>query len=131
MRWVSLRSSAVFLCGILAGTLLSSAALPLWKTALISRYSKQFGELTFACDNSMRLHLLASQRLKFEPSEANVEALRQAEVALIDCQEYDIFQKRLIRWGLDENDVSEMALLAIEANASDLKEVVSIHEIRY
>ena len=131
MRWVSLRSSAVFVCGILAGTLLSSAAEPLWKTALISRYSKQFGELTFSCDNSMRLHLLASQKLNFEPSEANVESLRQAEVALIDCQEYDLFQKWLIRWGLDENDVSEMALMAIEEKASDLKQVVSIHEIRY
>jgi hypothetical protein len=131
MRWVSLRSSAFFVCGILTGTLLGSTAVPLWKTALISRYSEQFGELTFACDNSMRLHLLASQRLQFEPSKANVESLRQAEVALIDCQEYDLFQKRLIRWGLDENDVSEMALLAIEANASDLKQVVSVHEIRY
>lgn len=131
MRWVSLRSSAILVCGILAGALLSIAAAPLWKTALVSRYAKQFGELTFACDNSMRLHLLATQRLDFEPSEANVELLRQAEVALIDCQDYDLFQKRLIRWGLDENDVSEMALLAIEANASDLKQMVSVHEIRY
>lgn len=131
MPWVSSQNSAIFICGVLVGIALNSAAVPLWKTALISRYSEAYGKLTFSCDNSMRLHLLATQRLNFEPSEGNVEALRQAEVALIDCQEYDLFQKRLIRWGLDENDISEMALLAIEAKARDLKEVVSIHEIRY
>lgn len=131
MPWVSLRSSVIFVCGGLAGAALNGASMPIWKAVLISHYSETYGELTFSCDNSMRLHLLATQRLNFEPSEVNVDALRQAEVALIDCQEYDLFQKRLVRWGLDENDLSEMALLAIEAKASDLKEVVSVHEIRY
>lgn len=131
MQWVSLRTSVIFACGALVGAAISSMAAPLWKTILINRYSEPFGELTFSCDNSMRLHLLATQRLNFGPSEANVESLRQAEIALIDCQEYDLLQKRLMRWGLDENDISEMALLAIEEKASDLREVVSIHEIRY
>ncbi|MES0881802.1 TIGR03982 family His-Xaa-Ser system protein [Roseibium sp. SCP14] len=79
----------------------------------------------------MRNHLLAKQRLAAIPTKANVMDLKSAEIGLIDCQDYDMMRKSLIRWGLTENELSEMALVAIEEKGEDLREVVRIHEIRY
>jgi len=53
------------------------------------------------------------------------------EVGLISCQDYDLMRKRLMQWGLSENDLSEMALMAVEERAENLADVVRIHEIRY
>ena len=53
------------------------------------------------------------------------------EIGLIACQDYDLMRKRLMQWGLNENDLSEMALVAIEDRAQNLADVVRIHEIRY
>jgi hypothetical protein len=79
----------------------------------------------------MRDHLIAKQRLDQDPSKANVDGLRAMEIGLIACQDYDLLRKHLIRWGLSENDLSEMALVAIEDRAQNLADVVRIHEIRY
>ena len=65
------------------------------------------------------------------PSKENVEALRSMEIGLISCQDYDLMRKRLMQWGLSENDLSEMSLVAIEQRAENLADVVQIHEIRY
>ena len=91
----------------------------------------QFSELTFECDNSMRVHFIASQRLAAQPSEENVLSVKSAEIGLIHCQDYDLMRKRLMRWGLSDNELSEMSLVAIEEKGSDLRDVVRIHEIRY
>ncbi len=120
-----------FLLGILVGILLAYFGTPLWKLSLVKINQDRFGELTFECDNAMRGHLLAKQRLVGTPSEDNVIALKAAEIGLLDCQEYDLMRKRLIRWGLTDNELSEMSLLAIEKKGQDLMDVIRIHEIRY
>ncbi|MEL7801679.1 TIGR03982 family His-Xaa-Ser system protein [Sulfitobacter pontiacus] len=119
------------MAGILVGLGLSVVATPTWKAALIKMNQSKFSELTFYCDNAMRGHLLAKQRLVGGPSEENVTRLKAAEIDLLQCQDYDLMRKRLIRWGLTENELSEMSLLAIEEKGQDLRDVIRVHEIRY
>lgn len=120
-----------FLSGVLVGALLSSLAFPLWKLGVMRFEQERFGELTFRCDNSMRVHFIATQKLAEQPSNENVLSVKSAEIGLLDCQDYDLMRKRLIRWGLTDNELSEMSLIAIEDKSVDLKEVIKIHEIRY
>lgn len=120
-----------FFAGCLLGLTLAFAGQPMWKLAIEKLNQAEFSELTFKCDNAMRNHLLAKQRLAAIPTKANVMDLKSAEIGLIDCQDYDMMRKSLIRWGLTENELSEMALVAIEEKGEDLREVVRIHEIRY
>ena len=129
MRWGFLQSSFLFI--FCAGVAVGIAGAPLWKHLLMSTNQEVFGELTFRCDNAMRVHLLAKQKLVGEPSNQNASNLKSAEIGLLDCQGYDMKRKQLIRWGLTENELSEMALIAIEEKGVDLREVIKIHEIRY
>lgn len=117
--------------GLCAGVAVSFAVLPLWKLGVMRATQEQFGALTFACDNAMRGHLLAKQRLVDAPSKENADALKSAEIGLIECQDYDLMRKKLSRWGLSENELSEMSLIAIEEKGQDLRDVIKIHEIRY
>lgn len=117
--------------GCVVGIAASFVLDPLWKLGLIRYHQATYGELTFLCDNAMRGHFLAEQRLGRDPSKVNVEAVEAAEIGLLDCQDYDLYRKMLLRWGLNENELSEMSLLAIEERAEDLHEVVRVHEIRY
>ena len=85
----------------------------------------------FNCDNAMREHFIAKSQVSELPSTSTVASLQSAEVALIDCHEYDKYRKRLISFGLNENDLAIMGLRAIEEKKSDLSNLVREHEIRY
>lgn len=117
----------LFACGVLTGIV----AMPLYRTALSMAAQERFGRLTYLCDHTMREHLIAKQELARRPNVQNVSDLKAAEVALIECQDYDLLRKRLIAWGLTDNDLALMGLKAIEARGSDLRKVIQIHEIRY
>ncbi|MBL8597782.1 MAG: hypothetical protein JNL14_08590 [Devosia sp.] len=106
-------------------------AAPLWRVGVSAAFQEQYATLTYRCDYAMRDHLIAKQRLDQNPTSENVDALREMELGLISCQDYDLMRKRLIQWGLSENDLSEMALMAVEQRAENLADVVRIHEIRY
>jgi hypothetical protein len=132
MRSISLRSkwagfALVFVAGVVVGQPIPS----LWKWAVISLAQSSYQEATYRCDRSMRAHLLAKQKVEAEPSEETVRDLEASEIGLIDCQDYDLLRKRLIILGLNETALGYMALKAIEAKATDLQEVIEIHEIRY
>lgn len=129
MHLVSRQTS--FVLGALVGLAISYVGQPMWKLSVMHFNQSKFGDMTFDCDNSMRTHLLAKQKLVGTPSEENANALQAAEIGLLDCQDYDIMRKRLVRWGLTENDLSEMSLNAIEEKGQDLRDVIRIHEIRY
>jgi len=118
---------AVFAAGLATAIL----AAPLWKLALMRYAQTSFSELTYQCDQAMRGHMIAKMSVSKAPSENTVRQLKAAEIELLACQDYDLMRKRLIRWGLTDNEVSEMALVAIEARATNLQEVVRVHEIRY
>ncbi|WP_244483918.1 TIGR03982 family His-Xaa-Ser system protein [Devosia sp. Leaf64] len=131
MRSKLWRSSLFGLGMFVAGAAFATAAAPMWRVGLTAVYQDDYASLSYRCDYAMRDHLIAKQRLDQDPSKANVDGLRAMEIGLIACQDYDLLRKHLIRWGLSENDLSEMALVAIEDRAQNLADVVRIHEIRY
>src|ERR671918_79262 len=80
------------------GIAVGQLAPPLWKTGLMAFAEAGYQEATYRCDRAMRDHLIAKQEVYRAPDENSVVALRAAEVALIDCQDYDMLRKRLILW---------------------------------
>ena len=106
-------------------------ALPLWREAVMAAHQTRYGALVEQCDGAMRDHYQAKVRAADTPSRASGMALQASEVGLIICQDYDLYQKRLLQWGLREAELGQMRLKAIEARADDLEEVVSTHEIRF
>lgn len=131
MRSALLRSSKLVVPAFLAGLLVSAFGAPLWKEFIMLIKQDRYGELVFKCDMAMREHMLAKQRLVETPSAGNVDLVEMAQLGLLDCQDYDLMRKRLIQFGLGENELSLMGLKAIEERAVTLQQVVEIHEIRY
>jgi len=131
MRSASLLNSLLLAVAFFGGVLVGVFGGPVWKQAVISFAQEQYTTFTYKCDHAMREHLIAKSVLSEAPSIEQVEVLRAAETALIDCNDYDILRKKLIRFGLDDNDLSEMSLIAIEERANSLQQVIDVHEIRY
>jgi hypothetical protein len=94
-------------------------------------YGKQYQELMFKCDNVMREHLIAKNRMLSEASDDAVKVLKSAEIGLIECHDYDVMRKRLISLGLTENDLALLGLKAIEERGGDVETFVKIHEFKY
>lgn len=130
MRWVSWRNSGLLAVGFAIGVAATLTAGPVWRGALRWMHESRYAELTFKCDSAMRNHYVAGMSVANNPSDVSVSALKSAEVALIDCQDYDLLQKRLLDWGLTETDLSIMRLESIEADAKGLLDVIETHEIR-
>lgn len=116
---------------LLAGAVLALAAAPLWREAVMMANQERYGQLVEQCDGAMRDHFQAKIHAADAPSREAGLALQSGEVGLIVCQDYDIYQKRLMQWGLRESELAQMRLKAIEARATDLDEVVATHEIRF
>ncbi len=124
------RFRSSLLLGFSIGILFSVLAFPLWRTMLMHTNQSSYGELTYLCDSAMRSHYLAKMKTSETPSTQTIRALEQSEIALIDCQDYDLLQKKLKLWGLRENELGYMRLKAIENDAKGLKDVIDAHEIR-
>lgn len=131
MRSAWLRNSALVGAGVILGAAGAWLGTPLWREAVMAVHHDAYAELVFKCDNAMREHLIAKQGAAIAPSRKTADELQRAELALLDCQDYDIYQKRLMQFGLSENELRLMRLKAIEARATTLLEVVKTHEIRY
>lgn len=125
-RWIKAGWAAALAAGILIGVF----AAPVWRMLLVELSQDRYGELTYLCDSAMRAHDLARARANATPMVETVEQVQRAEIGLIDCQDYDLFQKRLTLLGLRENELGLMRLKAAEANAEGLRQVVDAHEIR-
>ena len=117
----------VLLLGIFVGSIWN---LP-YKFVLRSLFSNEYGRLVYICDSAMREHYISKSALLEIPSQDNIENLEIAEVALLDCQTYDVLRKKLLSYGLSEADLSLISLQFIERNSSDLLDVVEVHEINY
>jgi hypothetical protein len=126
-RWTKLFVVAAFALGIAAGI----AAHPAYRLALSALYQERYGKLVFKCDQAMREHFIAKARLEQVQDAERAALVLQSEIALLDCHDYDVLRKWLLQLGLTEIDLAAMGLAAIEARASDIRETVRIHEIRY
>lgn len=90
-----------------------------------------YGALVEQCDGAMREHLQARQAAAIVSTPETTGAVSASEVGLIVCQDYDLYQKKLLQWGLREDELAQMRLRAIEARAGDLTEVIETHAIQY
>ena len=117
--------------GFVAAFILGMIAQPLGRLGLSELYQSEYADLAFKCDHAMREHFIARSKAVTAPSKEAAVLLSQAEVALIDCHDYDRMRKSLLRLGLTETDLSAMSLIAIEAKGKDIREIVRTHEIRY
>lgn len=115
----------------MTGVMVSLIAQPAYKSLVMAYWQNKFAKLTFLCDQSMRLHFIAKQKVAASPDEETIKALKAAEIGLLDCQTYDLMQKKLIRFGLTDNEIGEMVLRSAESNANTMRKVVGIHEINY
>ena len=113
------------------GVALGWLALPLWRGLVMNWNQKAYGQLVEQCGGAMRDHYQAKMRAVEAPSQEAGLEVYSGEIGLIVCQDYDLYQKRLMQWGLSENELAQMRLKAIEARAGDLDEVVATHEIRF
>lgn len=131
MRLALLQNKWLLLTVFLAGVIVSQLATPVYRQLVMWLTYQPYTRLVFKCDNAMRDHMIAKQRVARAPSPEHVSMLEATEVALIDCQDYDQMRKRLIQWGLRENELALMGLQAIEEKSSSLHRVIELHEIRY
>ena len=96
-----------------------------------SVFKEEYKVLMFKCDNVMRDHLIAKNRVIYEKSEMALQQLKSAEMGLMSCHDYDKLRKRMKIWGVTDNELAFMGLEAIEENSKDLMKHVEIHEIKY
>ena len=102
-----------------------------YKFIIKSIYQADYQKLMYKCDNAMRNQFISKARILNDSSKKSAKDLQAAEVALIDCHDYDVLRKKLMSLGLVSLDLSSMGLKAIEKEKSDLQKIVRIHEIRF
>ena len=94
-------------------------------------YREDYKKLVFACDNVMRDHLIAKNRVNVDKSEDSIKQLHSAEVGLLTCDDYDKLRKRMIILGVNEENLAMIGIEAIEEKSNDVRNFVKTHEIRY
>lgn len=121
----------ILISGILLGFGIGTVWNVPYKYVVKAFYLTDYGEHVFLCDNAMRQHLIAKSRVVSSGRSDTLVSLKNAEIGLLDCHAYDKFRKKLITLGLDDNDLSEMGLKAIESSRTQLRKIVQQHEISY
>lgn len=94
-------------------------------------YKERYKELVFACDNVMRDHLIAKNKVVNEKSEQSIRQLKAAELGLLTCDDYDRLRKKMIDLGVSEGRLSMYGLEAIEEKSEDVRTFVRTHEFKY
>ena len=94
-------------------------------------YSNEYKYLMFQCDNVMRDHLIAKNRVFYDKSENSINLLKLSEVGLISCHKYDVLRKKMKSWGITDYQLSSIGLEAIEENSKDIIKYVDTHEFKY
>ncbi len=94
-------------------------------------YKERYKEVMFQCDEVMRNHFIAKNKVLTAPSANSIRELRAAEVSLLSCHDYDKLRKRLQTLGLSDAELASLGIEAIEEKAKDVRHFVETHEIRY
>ncbi len=123
---------------LIATNLLAALVIIVWgvhrfiaPVVAIAVYGDEYKELMFQCDHVMREHFIAKQMVLATPTDETIRNLEAAEIGLTACHEYDKLRKKMIGWGVTENELASIGLEAIEKRATDIRKFVEIHEIRY
>jgi len=72
----------------------------------IKIYGDNYKELVFKCDSVMRDHFIAKNQVLTNPSETSIKNLKAAEIGLLTCHGYDVLRKKLIDFGVTENQLA-------------------------
>ena len=94
-------------------------------------WREDYKNLMFKCDQVMREHYIAKRAVELNPDAAAVKNLAATEVGLLDCHDYDKLRKRMLVWGLNENQLASIGLETLEEKQYELRRFIEIHEIRY
>ena len=123
---------------LIAANLLAALVVIVWGAEryiapiiAIATYGDKYKEMMFQCDYVMREHFIAKQLVLAAPTEETIRNLEAAEIGLTTCHDYDKLRKKMIGWGVKENELASLGLEAIEKRATDVRKFVEIHEIRY
>lgn len=123
---------------LIAANLLAALVVIVWGAEryiapiiAIATYGDKYKEMMFQCDYVMREHFIAKQLVLAAPTEETIRNLEAAEIGLTTCHDYDKLRKKMIGWGVKENELASLGLEAIEKRATDVRTFVEIHEIRY
>ena len=108
-----------------------AAKFVVWPSVAKMVYKNNYQELMFQCDNVMREHLIAKNRVIIEKSEQSLLQLDAAEMGLVTCHDYDVLRKKMRQAGVSDHELSLMGLEVIEAKARNLHEFVDIHETKH
>ena len=57
-------------------------------------WKEDYKKMVFVCDNVMRDHLVAKNKVIVETNEENIEQLKSSEIGLISCHKYDKLRKK-------------------------------------
>ncbi|WP_262692465.1 TIGR03982 family His-Xaa-Ser system protein [Kordiimonas aestuarii] len=131
MHFVSAHPKSAAAAFLALGIALGVGVQPAYRILLSGVTQDTYSKLMYDCDHSMRTHLVAKLAFAENASDQKLEKLRAAEVGLLSCQDYDLYQKRLMQFGLNAEDLSRMRLVAFEERGQDLLDVVKEHEFRY
>ena len=123
---------------LIAANLLAALVVIVWGAdryiapmIAVAVYADEDKEMMFQCDHVMREHFIAKQLVLAAPTEETIRNLEAAEIGLTTCHDYDKLRKKMIGWGVKENELASLGLEAIEKRATDVRKFVEIHEIRY
>jgi hypothetical protein len=94
-------------------------------------YKNEYKKLMFKCDNVMRDHFIAKNKVLTDINDDSVKNLKAAEIGLMECNDYDKLRKKLLNLGLSENKLSQFGLETIEENAKNVRTFVETHQIKY
>lgn len=127
-------NSKIFtLANVLALFLIFAMGIKIFALPAIAKflYADEYKHLVFKCDNVMREHFIAKNKVLTEINDAAVSNLKAAEIGLIQCHDYDKLRKKLVNLGLSDGQLGELGLETIEENAGDVRTFVKIHQIKY
>ena len=123
---------------LIAANLLAALVVIVWGAdryiapmITVAVYGEEYKDMMFQCDHVMREHFIAKQLVLAAPTEETIRNLEAAEIGLTTCHDYDKLRKKMIGWGVKENELASLGLEAIEKRATDVRKFVEIHEIRY
>jgi len=94
-------------------------------------WREDYKDLMFKCDQVMREHYIAKRAVELSPTPDAVRNLEATELGLLDCHDYDKLRKRMLVWGLNEDQLASIGLDALEEKQYELRRFIEIHEIRY
>ena len=123
LLWINIISCLCIIIITFKIIVMPKIAVLIWK--------EDYKEMVFLCDNVMRDHLIAKNKVIVDANKKSVEQLKAAELGLISCHEYDKLRKKLILWGVTEDRLALLGLSSIEENAKNIRRFVEIHEFRY